>query len=117
VIGLIHGAGGIASLAHPVKVRKDRPLLDAADLGPLVESGLDGIEVWQVVHAPRERAHYAALSDTLGLIPVGGSDCHGPERRGGPRIGSQRVPYVAYEVLQERIERRRGGPSRRSDAD
>ncbi len=107
-IDLIHGAGGVASLAHPVKVRKRRPLLDADDLRPLVEAGLDGIEVWQIVHGPRERAHYAGLADELGLLPVGGSDCHGPRRDLGPRMGTQRVPYLVYEALRERLAKRRG---------
>ncbi|MDP8923557.1 MAG: PHP domain-containing protein [Chloroflexota bacterium] len=109
-IDLIHGAGGLASLAHPVKIRKDRPLLDADDLRPLAAAGLDGIEVWQIVHGPRERAHYAGLADELGLLPIGGSDCHGPRRTGGPRLGSQRVPYLVYEAMLERLAARRGSP-------
>ena len=98
-IGLIRDAGGIASLAHPVKVRRDRPLLSAEDLEPLVEAGLDGVEVWQIVHGPDERRHYADLADELGLLEVGGSDCHGPRRNLGPRIGSQSVPYAVFERL------------------
>ena len=107
-IGLIHRAGGIASLAHPAKIVKGSPHLDAEVLRPLVEADLDGIEVWQVVHGPRERAHYARLATELGLLPVGGSDCHGPRRDVGPRLGSQKVPYLVYEALQERLAKRRG---------
>ena len=105
-IQLIHGAGGAASLAHPVKIRKKQPLLGADDLRPLVEAGLDGIEVWQIVHGPRERAHYAGLADQLGLLAVGGSDCHGPRRHVGARLGSQRVPFAVYEALLKRIASR-----------
>jgi 3',5'-nucleoside bisphosphate phosphatase len=110
-IALVHGAGGLASLAHPVTVRKDRPLLDDRDLAPLVDAGLDGIEAWQIVHGPREQAHYAVLADRLGLLPVGGSDCHGPTGRRGPRMGARRVPYVVYEAMLERLARRRGAPA------
>jgi len=104
-ISLIHTAGGVASLAHPVKIRKGRPLLDAADLAPLLDAGLDGIEVWQIVHGPRERDHYAALADANGLLAVGGSDCHGPSSSKPARMGSQRIPYSAFEQLSERIGR------------
>src|SRR5439155_9551926 len=48
-IALIHAAGGIASLAHPVKIRRSQPLLEASDLRPLVDQGLDGLEAWQIV--------------------------------------------------------------------
>ncbi|MBA2241009.1 MAG: PHP domain-containing protein, partial [Solirubrobacterales bacterium] len=67
-IGLIHGAGGAASLAHPVRIRRDRPLLDATDLAPLAAAGLDAIEVWQIVHGRAERQHYAAVADELDLL-------------------------------------------------
>ena len=106
-IELIHRAGGVASLAHPAKIVKDCPHLDAVALRPLVDAGLDGIEVWQIVHGPRERAHYARLATELGLLPIGGSDCHGPRRDLGPRMGTQKVPYLVYEALLERLERRR----------
>jgi predicted metal-dependent phosphoesterase TrpH len=109
-IGLIHGAGGIAALAHPAKVRRDRPHLDASDLAPLVSAGLDGLEVWQIVHRRAERQHYAALADELGLLVVGGSDCHGPRRDLGPRIGTQRVPYAVVERLSLAIAARRPAP-------
>ena len=106
-IALIRGAGGIASLAHPVKVRRDRPLLSAEDLAPLVQAGLDGVEVWQIVHSRDERQHYADVADELGLLRVGRSDCHGPRRNVGPRIGSLAGPYVVFEGLSEAIEARR----------
>src|SRR5262249_33360894 len=71
-IELIHAAGGIAALAHPVKIRRDRPHLTTDDLAPLVEAGLDGVEVWQIVHRQTERGHYAAVAQELGLLVTGG---------------------------------------------
>src|SRR5207248_9160394 len=38
-VALIHGAGGVASLAHPAKVERRHPLLTAVELEPLVEQG------------------------------------------------------------------------------
>ncbi len=106
-IRLIHRAGGVASLGHPVKIHRDRPLLTIGELEPLVDAGLDGIEVWHVVHGPAERGHYAVVAEALGLLAVGGSDCHGPDRTAGPRIGSQGVPYSAFDRLSASIVARR----------
>jgi predicted metal-dependent phosphoesterase TrpH len=106
-IDVIHAAGGVAALAHPAKIAKDRPHLPAADLLELAAAGLDAIEVWQIVHRQPERAHYHAAAEELGLLVTGGSDCHGPTKQYGPRIGSQRVPYAVYELLMRALERRR----------
>ncbi|MCC6176426.1 MAG: PHP domain-containing protein [Chloroflexi bacterium] len=102
-IALVRGAGGVSALAHPAKILRNRPLLDAIDLRPLADAGLDGLEVWQIVHGASERAHYAAVAETLGLVPVGGSDCHGPRTSYGPRIGSQHVPYSVYARLLDAL--------------
>lgn len=106
-INLIHAAGGIAALAHPAKIKRDRPHLTSADLMPLADAGLDGIEVWQIVHGQAERDHYTEVARSLGLLVVGGSDCHGPKRDRGPRIGSQQVPYSVYEDLTAAVTARR----------
>jgi predicted metal-dependent phosphoesterase TrpH len=106
-IGVIHAAGGLAVIAHPAKIVRDRPLLSAEDLQPMVDAGLDAVEVWQIVHGRDERAHYHAVTEALGLLAVGGSDCHGPRKTYGPRIGSQRVPYAVYELLTRRLASRR----------
>ena len=111
-IELIHAAGGVAALAHPVKIRRDRPHLTADDLAPLVDAGLDAVELWQIVHSRAERAHYAAVAQSLGLLVTGGSDCHGPRREHAPRIGSQQVPVEVYEMLAGVAAARRTNASR-----
>jgi predicted metal-dependent phosphoesterase TrpH len=100
-IEVIRAAGGIAALAHPAKIVRDRPHLPAEDLRPLAEAGLDAVEVWQIVHRQQERAHYIRVAQDLGLEIVGGSDCHGPKTSSPARIGSQRVPVEVYERLME----------------
>lgn len=104
-IQVIHAAGGLAALAHPARTIKNHPHLPADDLRPLAEAGLDAVEIWQIVHRPQERQHYQAVADELGLLAVGGSDCHGPRSKDGARIGSQRVPYAVYERLLEAVGR------------
>jgi predicted metal-dependent phosphoesterase TrpH len=106
-IDVIHAAGGIASLAHPAKIVKDHPHLSADELRPLADAGLDAVEVWQIVHRQQERQHYHAVAEELGLFVTGGSDCHGPRKDGGARIGSQRVPYAVFELLTARLPARR----------
>jgi 3',5'-nucleoside bisphosphate phosphatase len=98
-IHVIHAAGGLAVLAHPAKIVRNQPHLSPDDLRPLAEAGLDALEVWQIVHGPEERQHYHAVAETLGLLVTGGSDCHGPRKTYGPRIGSQHVPYAVYFTL------------------
>ncbi len=100
-IQIVHAAGGIASLAHPVRLRRATPLLEAADLAPLVEAGLDGIEVWQIVQGSEAREHYLQVADQTALLPTGGSDCHGP-RKQGMRLGSQRVPRWVLSEMRRR---------------
>jgi 3',5'-nucleoside bisphosphate phosphatase len=105
-IGVIHAAGGLAVIAHPARIVRDRPHLSADDLRPLADVGLDAVEIWQIVHGPDERAHYQSVAEALGLLIVGGSDCHGPRKTYGPRIGSQQVPYAVYEDLVETLASR-----------
>ncbi|MFN8635821.1 MAG: PHP domain-containing protein [Chloroflexota bacterium] len=102
-IEVIHAAGGISALAHPARVFKDRPHLAPDELRPLAEAGLDAVEVWQIVHRSEERRHYHALAEELGLLVVGGSDCHGPKSSAPARIGGQRVPYAVYELLVQAL--------------
>ncbi|MBI4494223.1 MAG: hypothetical protein HY690_15650, partial [Chloroflexi bacterium] len=99
-IELVHQAGGLASLAHPVRIRREQPFLEPRDLAPLAEAGLDGIEVWQIVHWPAAREHYGRLAMAMHLLATGGSDCHGPSR-GQMRLGSQRVPEAVLTRLQD----------------
>lgn len=105
-IQVVHTAGGLAALAHPAKIVRNDPHLTADALRPLAEAGLDAVEVWQIVHGQEEREHYRSVAETLGLGVVGGSDCHGPRRSYGPRIGSQQVPYEVYRGLVRALAER-----------
>ncbi|MFN8522089.1 MAG: PHP domain-containing protein [Chloroflexota bacterium] len=111
-IALVRNAGGVASLAHPATMFADRPLLSAGELAPLVRAGLDAIEVWQVVHGIAEREHYARVSDELGVLATGGSDCHGPKRGAPARVGSQTVPVRVFEEIAALVARRASGAGR-----
>lgn len=99
-IALIHRAGGVASLAHPAKLKRAEPLLSAAELAPLMSQGFDAIEAWQWIPGGWGSRHYLSVALELGVLVSGGSDDHG--KRGGERIGSQAVPVEVLEALRER---------------
>jgi predicted metal-dependent phosphoesterase TrpH len=75
VIALIHGAGGIVSLAHPGRTRID------ARIDALRDSGLDALEAFHSDHDDAAIERYRELARRLDLMVTGGSDFHGyPER-------------------------------------
>lgn len=109
-IRLIHGAGGAAVLAHPGTIRRRDPLQPDEAILPLVEAGLDGIEVWTVAHHPeRVVPHYQQQAARLGLVATGGSDFHGPRPDGHLRLGRVPVPYSVVEALRAARARRLAG--------
>jgi predicted metal-dependent phosphoesterase TrpH len=72
-IARIREAGGIASLAHPIRVNGDVPAL----MPELVEAGLNALEVYHSDHGPNETEMYLSLAHRYGLLVTGGSDFHG----------------------------------------
>lgn len=97
VIRVIHEAGGIASLAHPV-------LLDDDGLiGVLAGAGLDALEVWHSSHLPAHEAHYAALADHWRLGRSGGSDFHGEGVHRACRLGEVHLPAEDFARLEWRV--------------
>lgn len=102
-ISLIHQAGGVASLAHPSRLKRSQPLLSAQDLGPLVTQGFDAIEAWQWIPGGWGSRHYLEVARELGVLVSGGSDDHGKRGAGGAmRLGSQTVPPSVLDLLRER---------------
>ena len=76
-IALIHGAGGVAVMAHPGLVPLDEAAL-ANRLESLArEDGLDGLEAYYSQHSPADTDRFLALAARLGLLVTGGSDFHG----------------------------------------
>ena len=108
-VALIHGAGGVASLAHPAKLERGSPLLSAEELRPLVQSaGFDALEAWQWIPHGWGSDHYRAVAAELGLLISGGSDDHGKRGPHGElRLGRQPIPRAVLEALQERAQARR----------
>ena len=96
----IRKAGGIASLAHPIRLREDV----AALMPSLRTAGLNAIEAYHSDHSPEQTALYLQLADQHGLLVTGGSDFHGavkPEiHLGTGRHGNLRIPEDVVDRLR-----------------
>lgn len=79
-IEAIHGAGGLAVLAHPTIATVDRWI------EPLAAMGLDGVEAYRPALAGNEQLYVEKVAEHFGLFVTGGSDWHG--RQGGSPLGA-----------------------------
>ena len=92
---VIHAAGGLAALAHPVKVGSNVAVESALD------AGLDAIEVYHSDHTAHQVETLLALARSRNLLVVGGTDSHGPHSDRPLAIGSVTIPeWVGEEVLK-----------------
>lgn len=106
-ISLIHGAGGVAVIAHPW-ARGNHDVLTATLFESLVAGyGLDGIEVDHEDHAPHTRRLLFEMGARLGLVRTGASDYHGAGKV-GHALGCNLTRKSAFLELTSRI-RARGG--------
>lgn len=106
-ISLIENAGGVAVLAHPLKISykgKNQPgqagffeVLSSL-LFRLKKSGLQGMECYYSRHLPYETEQLLALADEFNLLVSAGSDFHGPEFDENLKIGT-----LAVEVEERRL--------------
>jgi 3',5'-nucleoside bisphosphate phosphatase len=96
----IRQAGGIASLAHPIRVIGDVPAL----MPELRDSGLNAIEAYHSDHTPADIELYLSLAKQYGMLVTGGSDFHGaikPEVSLGTGYnGNLRVPDDVLERMR-----------------
>lgn len=76
-IDLVHGAGGVAIIAHPWGRGRAEVLPPPVLERLVVEHGLDGIEVDHQDHDEAARAGLRALAGRLGVLATGSSDYHG----------------------------------------
>ncbi len=107
VVEVIHAAGGLVSFAHPAVTRRDELIR------PLVDDGLDAIEVYHSDHAPEDEVHYRGLAARLGVLVSGGSDFHGDDPAAAPSrarrgtLGVVSLSADAFAALEARAARPR----------
>jgi len=105
----IRQQGGIASLAHPVRIPsgRDRKALDRL-LEELVRAGLNAIEVHHSEHSAGDVAYYQSVAEAWSLIPTGGSDFHG-DNKPGIELGTGKNHNVSIDDSLLEQMRARGG--------
>jgi hypothetical protein len=93
-LALVGDAGGVAAWAHPPYDCTQEHLAELRDLG------LGAVEV-EYPDVRRSRVlELRGWAERLGLAATGGSDCHGPGRRG---VGSCTISAPEFERLRERV--------------
>jgi predicted metal-dependent phosphoesterase TrpH len=102
VIGIIHRAGGVASLAHPGRTRID------SRIAALAAAGLDALEVYHSDHDAAAIERYRGVARTLGLLVTGGSDFHG-EPGHGIEPGASTLPPEEWQRLSAARHRHAAG--------
>jgi predicted metal-dependent phosphoesterase TrpH len=98
-VALIHGAGGVAVLAHP-SVHAGARAVPEPLIRAMATAGLDGLEADHPDHSPADRDHWRALAAELGMEATGSSDCHGALY--GYRMGVCRTPEATVAALLAR---------------
>jgi len=111
-IMLVHGAGGVAVLAHPpLSSGVDAPGGIEAFVERLLPDGLDGLEIWHPGHKPGQIRRLRRLAREHDLLETGGSDFHGEDRPGieigRGRAGGLRIGRPVYDAFRARLEPRR----------
>lgn len=96
--------GGVASIAHPVRIGgRPREAMHAL-MGELKERGMQAIEVYHSDHGPAEVELFGSIARNLGLKETGGSDFHGdvkPSIKLGTGPGHLRIPRSVLDQLRE----------------
>jgi 3',5'-nucleoside bisphosphate phosphatase len=91
-IGLVRGAGGVSSLAHPSAA------LTLPQLTALRELGLQAVEADYPSHKSARAKELRQWASGLGMAVTGGSDCHGPD---GTAVGANGVSADELTALRQ----------------
>jgi predicted metal-dependent phosphoesterase TrpH len=98
-VGLIREAGGLCVLAHP-GMWGDQTAVPDELIEAMAGAGMIGLEVDHTDHSPEQRERYRAFANRLGLVPTGGSDCHGT-RYEPIRLGTSLCAPESFAALRE----------------
>ncbi|MBU5331672.1 PHP domain-containing protein [Anaerocolumna aminovalerica] len=107
-IGLIHQAGGLAILAHPLLYKYSLEGVEKL-VAYLVDFDLDGLEVIYSANMGFDEGRLRHIANKYNLAITGGSDFHGaakPHIKLGVGKGNIRVPYSILEDLKEKLNKR-----------
>jgi len=103
-IGRIAAAGGISSIAHPVRLGYRDPQRMRTLVAEMRDAGLNAIEVYHSDHRPADVEQYLGLTREFDLGVTGGSDFHGDVKPGvrlGSGAGNLNIPRQVLDRLRE----------------
>lgn len=106
-INLIHNAGGIAILAHPLTYKLSSDNLSHM-VTELARQGIDGIEAIYSTFTSRDEADMKLLAQKNHLLISGGSDYHGKNKPAislGTGKGRLEVPYEVLKNIKSLLKR------------
>lgn len=96
VIEQIHGAGGIAVLAHPNEYDNCELLAQLA-----ADHEIDGVEVWHPRNKEEDIPKFIAIAKAFNLIMTGGTDFHGMYTTVSYPVGTYTTPDDQVEALKK----------------
>ena len=108
-LAVVHGAGGLAVMAHPKYWRRTWRTVGAdyaaaeRELAALKERGLDGVETLYQANTPEENVEFTRMALKLGYLKSAGSDFHGANKPQIPLGMEVSERFIA--PLMERIGR------------
>jgi predicted metal-dependent phosphoesterase TrpH len=100
----IAAAGGISSIAHPVRLGYRDPAQMRKIVSEMRDAGLTAIEVYHSDHRPADVEQFLGLAREFDLAITGGSDFHGDVKPGvrlGSGAGNLNIPRSVLERLRE----------------
>ena len=103
-IRTIRKAGGVAVIAHPFASRRGQ-ILNAEIFTPLVEAGLNGIEVNHRDQDASEQQSLDSIARELDLVVTGSSDYHGTGKLNS--LGENVTHPAQWERLEAMADKRR----------
>ncbi len=107
-IALLHGAGGVAVMAHPGLVPLSASALADRVASLAQEAHLDGIEAYYSQHSRADTQRFLELADRHHLLVTGGSDFHGTAKPHVPLgivFEDRPAPYSLLTALKEVLAR------------
>ena len=103
-IRAIRAAGGVAVIAHPFASRRGQTLTPES-FAPLVDAGLNGIEVFHRDQSEDERSQLLVIAKALNLVVTGSSDYHGTGKLN--QLGENTTAEAEWERLESMADQRR----------
>lgn len=107
-INMIHKAGGVAILAHPIKLRniKNSGYLNKNEfeeyLEYLINHNIDGIESHSLKHTDKQKEEFYKIAKEKKLLVTAGSDFHDEKRT--PYLGVEYNPEIFLFPLLNSIK-------------